>query len=114
MRDWPADLFNGWATRNPKDREKLATQHRFAKGVVGMPMGIPGQDLDAISTAFEDYANSFADTGHHKQSPEERRANILKRLLDEEVVGASLIPGAKPTKVEPTHHGRHRKLAGVM
>jgi hypothetical protein len=101
-----ADLFNELATRNPKDREKLATQHRFAKGVMGMPLGIPGQDADAIFTASEDLANSFSDTGKHKLSPEERRANIIKRLVGEEVVGAGLIPGMKPTPVQPQHSAR--------
>jgi hypothetical protein len=101
-----ADLFNELATRNPKDREKLATQHRFAKGVMGMPLGIPGQDADAIFTATEDLANSFSNTGKHKLSPEERRSNIIKRLVNEEVVGAGLIPGMKPTPVQPSHSAR--------
>jgi len=94
-----SDLFNELATRNPKDRQKLASQHRFTKGVMGMPLGIPGQDAEAISTAFEDLMNSYSDTGRHQQSPEERRANILKRLVQEEVVGANMVPGLKPTKV---------------
>jgi ddrB-like ParB superfamily domain/P-loop containing NTP hydrolase pore-1 len=106
-----ADLFDKLGTRDPKDRQKLDTEKRFTKGVMGMPLGIPGQDVEAISTAFEDYTDSFADTGKHKQLPEERRANILKRLLNEEVVGSSLIPGAKPDKVAPVHHGRQRKTA---
>lgn len=100
------DLFNELGTRNPKDREKLATQHRFAKGVMGMPLGIPGQDADAILTASEDLANSFSNTGKHKLGPEERRANIIKRLVGEEVVGSTLIPGLKPTPVPSSHHAK--------
>lgn len=107
------DLFNELGTRNPKDREKLATQHRFAKGVMGMPLGIPGQDADAIFTATEDLANSFSDTGRHKLSPEERRANIIKRLIGQEVVGSTLIPGMKPTPVKPTSHPR-RHVKSVL
>jgi hypothetical protein len=58
-------------------------------------------------------ANSFSDTGKHKQGPGERRENIIKRLLNEEVVGASLIPGAAPTKVLPSHHPRRRKTGNM-
>ena len=108
-----SDLFNEMATRNPKDRQKLASQHRFAKGVIGMPMGIPGQDVEAITTASEDYINSFSDTGKHKLTPEERRENILKRLAAEEIVGASLIPGMKPKIPVVSHHPR-RKKTGVL
>lgn len=107
------DLFNELGTRNPKDREKLAGQHRFAKGVMGMPLGIPGQDMEAITTATEDLANSFSDTGKHKQGPEERRENIIKRLMNEEVVGSALIPGMKPTPVPKNHHAR-RHAASVL
>ena len=58
-------------------------------------------------------ANSFADTGKHKQDPATRRENIIKRLLNEEVVGSSLIPGMKPEKVVPVPHPRHKKT-GVL
>jgi hypothetical protein len=108
-----SDLFNEWATKNPKDREKLATQHRFTKGIVGMPMGIPGQDVEALLTFFEDMSNSFSDTGKHKQGPKERRDNLVKRLLNEEIVGAALVPGLKPHKVAPSHQPR-RKKTGVL
>jgi hypothetical protein len=103
-----SDMFSELATRNPKDRQKLSTEHRPVKSLMGMPLGIPGQDAEALLTAAEDYDNTFADTGKHKQSPEERRKNILKRLLTEEVVGASLIPGTKPDK-PVVHHGRSKK-----
>jgi hypothetical protein len=109
-----SDLFNTLATTNPKDRNKLAQQHRFTRGVMGMPLGIPGQDTEAIFTAFEDMTNSFADTGKHKLSAEVRRKNILKRLLGQEVVGSNLIPGAAPVKVIPTHSGHRRKSGGRM
>jgi hypothetical protein len=101
-----ADLFNTWGTRNPKDREKLSTQHRFTKGVMGMPLGIPGQDAEALSTFFEDLVNSFADTGKHRLTPEQRRADIIKRLVGEEVVGSTLIPGVKPATAKPVVHPR--------
>jgi len=101
-----SDLFSEMATADPKDRQKLSTQHRFAKDVAGMPMGIPGESVDAILTAFEDYQNTFADTGKHKKDPQERRKDILTRLLNQEVVGSTLI--VKPEKA-PEHHGRTRK-----
>jgi hypothetical protein len=109
-----SDLFNTLATTNPKDRNKLAQQHRFTRGVMGMPLGIPGQDAEAILTAFEDMTNSFSDTGKHKLSAEVRRNNIVKRLLGQEVVGSNLIPGAAPVKVIPTHSGHRHKSGGRM
>jgi hypothetical protein len=39
--------------------------------------------------------------------------NILKRLLSQEVVGASAVPALKPQKVEPSKHPR-RKKTGVL
>lgn len=107
------DLFNELGTRNPKDREKLATQRRFTKGVESTVTGIPGQDIDAILTTFEDLVNSFSDTGKHKQSPHERRENILKRLTEQIFVGSNLIPGMKPTPVKPTSHPR-RHVKSVL
>jgi hypothetical protein len=73
---------------------------------MGMPLGIPGQDAEALSTFFEDLVNSFADTGKHRLTPEQRRADIIKRLVGEEVVGSTLIPGVKPATAKPVVHPR--------
>lgn len=101
-----ADLFTEMATHNPKDRQKLSTQHRFSKGIMETALGIPGQSISDILTAFEDAVNVGADTGHHKLSKSDRVNNIWKRLLNEEVVGSTLI--VKPKKA-PEHHGRTKK-----
>jgi len=55
------------------------------------------------------YKGFGADTGKHKLSVEDRRKNIVKRLLAEEVVGTNLLPGMTPKKVEPSHHARRHK-----
>jgi hypothetical protein len=105
----PATLFQAMATHNAKDHAKLAGRHGLTKDVAAQVMGIPGQDMEAFSTAVEDMMNSAADTGKHKLSVDDRRKNIIKRLLAEEVVGTNLLPGMAPKKVEPSHHGRRHK-----
>ena len=107
------DLFNRMGTRNPKDRQKLDTQYRDVRGIMTMPLGIPGQDVEAFLKAADDYVDTFSDTGRHKLSPEERRANIIKRLIGQEVVGSTLIPGMKPKPVKPTSHPR-RHVKSVL
>jgi hypothetical protein len=105
----PSSLFQAMATHNAKDHAKLAGRHGLTKDVAAQVMGIPGQDMEAFSTATEDMVNTTADTGKHKLSVDDRRKNIIKRLLAEEVVGTNLLPGMAPKKVEPSHHGRRHK-----
>jgi hypothetical protein len=105
----PSSLFQSMATHNAKDHAKLAGRHGLTKDVAAQVMGIPGQDMEAFSTATEDMVNTSADTGKHKLSVEDRRKNIVKRLLAEEVVGTNLLPGMAPKKVEPSHHARRHK-----
>lgn len=108
-----SQFFNELATQNPKDRLKLAQQHRTQDAAWQLLWGIAGDSLYEATTAISDYAHTFEDTGNHRQSPEERREKIRNRLMNEEVPITRL--AVKPTAAPPAmYHRRRRRISTVL
>jgi hypothetical protein len=100
-------FFNELATHDPKDKQKLVQQNRVINAATDLFVGVAARDAYNAVKATKDYQATFYDTGHHKETPEERRKKILEQLANEEVPLSRY--AFKPTKVEPVHHPRRKK-----
>lgn len=105
-------LFDQIATHNPKDREKIVSQGRPMSAMKDLLLGVAAQDAWEAATGFYNYASTFQDTGHHRQSPEERRRNIEVRLANEEIPITRQV--MKPQTVKPKGWPRRRRTASAL
>ena len=101
------------ATANPKDREKLAQQHRTLNAAGELVWGVAGESIWDSAKATNDYAETFHDTGNHRLTPEERRAKILEQLTNEEVPASRFVLKPHPAPA-PVHHPRRRKASTML
>lgn len=104
-------FFDELATHDPKDVEKMVQQERSFRAAQEFVTGVAYQDLWTLAKAMKDYEATFSDTGPHKQTPEERRQNIEKRLLNQEWPISRYF--VKPTPA-PTSSFPHSRRAARM
>jgi hypothetical protein len=107
-------LFNELATHDPKDAQKLVQQSRVTNSMVQIVVGVAVTDAYNAVKAAGEVGATYMDTGHHKQTPEERRANIVKQTVNEEVPISRYVPGLKPKKVAPSFPGRRHRMTSVL
>lgn len=112
-----SQFFEELATHDPKDRQKLAQQHRVLNAAGELIWGRAGDMIKDAAIGVWDYAETFRDTGHHRETPQERREKILKQLTTEEIAGARLIPYLRTKPAPPptlTHRHSHRRRAASV
>jgi len=105
-------FFNELATHDPKDKQKLTQQNRVINAATDLFVGVAARDAYNAVTATKHYWDTFYDTGHHKESPEERRKKIAEQLANEEVPLSRY--AFKPSPPVTVHHGRHHKAASNL
>lgn len=107
-------FFEELATHDPKDRAKIASQHRTLNSALQMFTGPVYGDIWKTALHGWDLAATYRDTGEHKKTPEERRATIRRQAATDIVPALRYVlpkPPEPPTppSVRPRLHGTTRR-----
>ncbi len=87
-------MFDRLGTYDEGDVKKFTASRRLENASAMEVGGILGSDMDNMRAAAIDFSQTFGDDGvKHKETPEERRAKILNRLLQQEFAPARAVEG---------------------